>query len=120
MSIFRSNVAHGVGGLLLMGTWAAFANRAYAWPAPALAFAVQGALTAGITLLLKRTVEAVVARYSERPWLAPMVAAGISGSLLTITHLAAGTPAFWSTIAVPFTVATTYATIYTWRLASDG
>jgi hypothetical protein len=81
---------------------------------------VQGALTAGITLLLKRTVETVVARQPARPWLAPLVAATISGSLLSITHLAAGTPAFWATIAVPFTVATGYATIYTWRLARDG
>ena len=120
MSIFRSNLAHCLGGLVLMGSWAAFANRAHPWPAPAIAFAVQGALTAGITLLLKQAVEAVVERQPARPWLAPLAAAGISGSLLSVAHLAAGTPAFWATVVVPFSVATGYATVYTWRLQRDG
>jgi hypothetical protein len=120
MSIFRSDLAHGLGGLVLMGSWAAFANRAHPWPAPALAFAVQGALTAGITLLLKRTIERVVAHQPARPWLAPLAAAALSGGLLSVAHLAAGTPAFWATIAVPFSVATGYASVYTWRLTRDG
>lgn len=119
MSVFRSDLAHGLGGLILMGAWAAFANRAHPWPAPAIAFAVQGALTAGITLLLKHAVETIVVRQPARPLLAPIAAAGISGSLLSITHLVAGTPAFWTTIAVPFCIATGYATVYTWRLVTD-
>ncbi|MCP3968983.1 MAG: hypothetical protein GY717_01410 [Rhodobacteraceae bacterium] len=120
MSLLRSNLAHGLGGLVLMGSWAAFANRAFPWPAPALAFAVQGALTAGITLLLKWAVELVVARQPTRPWLAPMAAAAISATLLTTVHMLAGTPALWATIAVPFFVATSYAALYTWRLVKDG
>ena len=120
MSVFRSDLTHGLGGLVLMGGWAAFANSAHPWPAPAIAFAVQGALTAGITLVLKRAVETVVARQPMRPWLAPLAAAAISGSLLSIVHLAAGTPAFWETIIVPFSVATGYASVYTWRLFRDG
>ena len=120
MSLVRSNLAHGLSGLFLMGAWAAFANRAHPWPAPLTAFAVQGTLTAVITLLLKRMVETVVARWPERPWLAPVVAAAISGPLLSTVHVLAGTPAFWATIAVPFCVATSYAALYTWRLVKDG
>ncbi|MEM6623831.1 MAG: hypothetical protein AAF674_16500 [Pseudomonadota bacterium] len=120
MSVFRSNLVHGLGGLILMGSWAAYANSAHPWPVPAIAFAVQGALTAVITLILKRTVETVVARQPSRPWLAPLAAAGISASLLSLVHLAVGTPAYWATLAVPFTVAAGYASFYTWRLVRDG
>ncbi|MEM8731871.1 MAG: hypothetical protein AAGF79_18320 [Pseudomonadota bacterium] len=120
MTILRSNLAHGAAGFLLMGSWAYFANRNFPWPAPALAFAVQGTLTAAITLLLKRTIETVLARAPDQPWLAPMAAAAISGTLLCAVHTLAGTPAFWMTIAVPFSVATGYAILYTWRLARDG
>lgn len=120
MSLLRSNLAHGFAGFVLMGSWAAFANRHHLWPAPLQAFLVQGALTAAITVLLKRAVETVLARNPDRPWLAPLAAAAISCSLLTLVHTLAGTPAFWATIAVPFTVATTYAALYTRRLAHDG
>lgn len=118
--MLRSNMAHGAAGFVLMGSWAAFANRAYPWPEPALAFAVQGALTALITLLLKRAVETVIAQVPARPWLAPIVAAAISATLLSVAHGLAGTPAFWATIAVPFCVATSYSALYTWRLTRDG
>ena len=120
MSLVRSNFAHGLAGFVLMGSWAAFANRAHPWPAPLQAFVVQGLLTAGITLLLKRAVEAVVARQPRLPWLAPLAAAAISATLLSAVHTIAGTPAFWATIAVPFCVATSYAAMYTWRLVRDG
>lgn len=120
MNLLRSNLAHGLSGLLLMGGWAAFANRAHPWPAPLVAFAVQGTLTAVITLLLKRTVETVLARWPASPWLAPLAAAAISATLLSTVHGLAGTPAFWATIVVPFCVATSYAALYTWRLVKDG
>jgi hypothetical protein len=120
MSVIRSNLAHGAAGLLLMGSWAAFANRAHPWPAPALAFAVQGALTTVITLTMKRVIEAVLRWQPGRPWLAPLSAAAISASLLSSFHTLAGTPAFWATIAVPFSVATGYAGLYTWWLVRDG
>jgi hypothetical protein len=120
MSLLRSNLAHGLAGLALMGSWAAFANRHHPWPAPLQAFLVQGALTAGITLLLKRAVEIILASQPGRPWLAPLAAAAISATLLTTVHTLAGTPAFWATIAVPFTVATGYAALYTWRLSRHG
>ncbi len=103
-----------------MGSWAAFANLDYPWPAPAQAFFVQGILTAGITILLKRKVEIVVARRPASPWLAPLAAAAVSATLLTTVHGIAGTPAFWATIAVPLFVATSYSALYAMRLVKDG
>ena len=44
---------------LAMGGWAAFANRAHPMPEPLVAGLVQGALSAAITLVLKRMVEAL-------------------------------------------------------------
>ncbi len=117
-----SNLAHMAGGFVLMGSWAAFANRAHPWPAPLLAGLVQGALTAVITLFLKRVVESVSARFSDhrRRWVPPLAAAGISAGLLTVAHGLAGTPALLATISVPFCVATGYAAIYAQTLATRG
>ncbi len=122
MSLLRSSVAHGLAGFLLMGGWAAFANRAFPMPAPLLAGLVQGCLTAAITLVLKRLIEAVFAAV-PMPWqvlLPPLCAAAVSFSLLTLVHSLAGTPALWLTVSVPFTVATCYAVLYTITLRSHG
>lgn len=116
MSLLKSNLVHGAGGFLMMGSWAAFANRDHPWPAPLQAALVQGVLTAGITLVLKRIVEAILERHPGKVWLAPLAAAAFSALMLASVHLLAGTPAFWTTVAVPFTVATCYSALYARRL----
>ena len=118
----RSSTAHGVAGFALMGGWAVFANRAHPMPAPLVAGLVQGALTAAITLFLKRVIEAASARLSGRArrWVPPLVAAAISAALLKTAHSLAGTPALLATISVPFTVATGYAFLYAHTLAAGG
>ena len=100
-----------------MGGWALFANRAHgsAAIAPALA---QGTVSGLITLLLKRVLEAFsVARLSgplayvhaaNRPPRALRILA-----LLIGIHTLIGTPEILATIAVPWSVSTGYAILYT-------
>lgn len=102
-----------------MGSWAAFANRIHPWPVPLFAFVIQGSLSALITLLLKRVVETTLESHQNRPWLAPLVAASVSATLLALAHLLAGTPEFWTTVTLPFCVATTYSSLYCWKLRQD-
>jgi len=108
------------GAFLAMGGWAVFANRAHPMPEPLIAGALQGTISAIITLLLKGMIEAVSARLSGLPALVlpPLLAAGVSLALLLTLHGLAGTPEIALTIAVPLTVSTTYAFIYSlalWR-----
>lgn len=118
MSLAESSRAHMAGGFLLMGSWAAFANRAHPMPAPLLAFLVQGTLTALITLGLKRMLEALAARLPGRAALLvpPLAACLVSLALLATVHGLAGTPEVPTTLAVPTSVATLYAALYAWRL----
>jgi len=118
MSLADRNIAHMAAGFLLMGSWAAFANRAHPMPAPLLAGAVQGTLTAIITLGLKRMVEALAARLSGIAALALPTAAACAASatILATVHTLAGTPEVLATLAVPTTVATLYAALWAWRL----
>ena len=57
MSLLQSKAVHGIGGFVLMGGWAFFANRAHEMPSPLIAGIVQGLLTATITLFLKRIIK---------------------------------------------------------------
>lgn len=102
-----------------MGGWAVFANRAHDMPAPLVAGVVQGALTATITLFLKRIIEGVFHR--TRGWqrlvLPPLCACLISLTLLSTMHTMAGTPALLATTSVPLTVSTVYAFLYTITLS---
>jgi len=116
----RQSAVHMAGAFLAMGGWAVFANRAHPMPEPLIAGALQGTISAIITLLLKGMIEAVSARLSGLPALVlpPLLAAGVSLALLLTLHGLAGTPEIALTIAVPLTVSTTYAFIYSlalWR-----
>lgn len=118
MSLLRSNFAHMAGGFALMGGWAALAHASYPFATQVKAGLTQGALTAVITLGLKKLVETLSARL---PGLAgtvvpPMVACAISVSVLYTIHSLVGTPEVWTTLALPSTVATIYAALYTIRL----
>lgn len=116
--LMRSSIVHVAFAFLAMGSWAAFANRGHPMPAPLLAGLIQGTLSAGITLLLKRGIEALARRFSGlTALLAPPVIAGlVSASLLTAIHALGGTPEIARTIAVPLTVATSYAALYNFSL----
>ena len=117
-SLMRSSLVHIAFAFVAMGSWAAFANRAHPMPAPLQAGLIQGALSALITLLLKRGIEELARRFSGlAALLAPPVIAGlVSASLLTVIHTLGGTPEIARTIAVPWTVATSYAALYNFSL----
>lgn len=99
---------------LAMGGWALFANRAHGAGAivPAVA---QGALSGAITFGLKRVLEALAARLTG--WTAyilpPLVTAGAILALLAGVHTLIHTPEIAATIAVPWSVSSLYAIIYT-------
>jgi len=114
----RSSIVHIAFAFVAMGSWAAFANRAHPMPAPLHAALIQGVLSAVITLLLKRGIEELAKRLSgPTALLAPPLIAGlVSASLLTAIHVIAGTPEIGRTIAVPLTVATSYAALYNFSL----
>lgn len=92
--LMRSSIVHVGFAFLAMGGWAAFANRAHLMPAPLYAGLLQGAISATITLVLKRAIEYLASRFSGlTALLAPPVIAGlVSASLLTILHTLGGTP----------------------------
>ena len=116
--LMRSSIVHVGFAFLAMGGWAAFANRAHPTPAPLQAGLLQGAISASITLVLKRAIEYLATRFSDvAALLAPPVIAGlVSASLLTLLHTLSGTPEIAKTIAVPLTVATSYAALYNYSL----
>ncbi|WP_428512774.1 hypothetical protein [Roseovarius sp.] len=118
MSLLRSNLAHMAGGFVLMGGWAVFANAAHPMPAPLVSGIVQGVLSATITLALKAMIEHLLPRISGLPGLIlpPLACAAISVTLLSLVHRAVGTPEIAATLALPVTVATSYAALYNYRL----
>jgi hypothetical protein len=118
MSLMRSNLAHMAGGFVLMGGWAVLANAAHPMPAPVIAGLVQGALSAGITLMLKSVIERLLSLISGTPGLIlpPLTCAAISITVLSLVHRAVGTPEITATLVLPVTVATSYAALYNYRL----
>lgn len=116
--LMRSSIVHIGFAFLAMGGWAAFANRAHPMPAPLQAGLLQGAISATITLVLKRAIEYLASSFSGfTALLAPPAIAGlVSASLLTLLHTIGGTPEIAKTIAVPLTVATSYAALYNYSL----
>ena len=114
----RSNLAHMLGAFLVMGGWALFANHAHGFAAALPAAILQGLLSAGITLTLKTVIERLAPRFAGVAALfaPPLIAAGLSAVLLTTLHHLAGTPEILATVALPLTVATSYAAIYNYSL----
>lgn len=101
-----------------MGGWALFANRMHGAAAIAPAVA-QGTLSGAITYVLKRALEAMAARLAGAAGYAlpPIATASLILALLYGVHRLIGTPEIWSTIAVPWSVSTLYAIVYTAVLA---
>jgi hypothetical protein len=105
---------------LAMGGWALFANRAHGAGAvlPALA---QGVLSGAITLGLKRTLEALSPRLpGALAYVAPpLVTASVILAGLWGVHRLIGTPEVLATIAVPWSVSTLYAIVWSALLARE-
>jgi len=119
-----STVAHVGFAFIVMGGWAAFANRDHALPVMALAGLVQGIISGLLTLVLKKFLEWFAAKLSGAAALIvpPLITASSILAILLAAHTVAGTPEIALTIAFPFSVSTLYAIIYNWglwRLAHD-
>jgi hypothetical protein len=118
----RSSVVHVLFAFVAMGGWAVFANRTHPMPSPLVAGMIQGGFSACITLLLKRLIETLSLRFDGIGALLvpPVVMCLVSASLLTLIHALSGTPEVLLTIALPLTVATSYAAIYNLSLWKAG
>lgn len=117
----RSTAAHVAFAFLAMGAWTFLVNAGHGartW----IAALGQGLLSAIITLVLKRVLEATVPRFAGLlAYLAPpAITAAVILGVLGAAHLAIGTPQIVRTIAVPWTVSTLYAILYTAALARRG
>lgn len=112
--ILQSSVTHVLFAFCAMGSWAVYANWAHPMPKPVFAGLVQGMMSATITYFLKRTIEALQAKFQGKRalWAPPLIACTASLFVLAGVHTVLGTPEVVKTIALPFTVAATYATIY--------
>lgn len=110
----RSTALHVGFAFVAMGGWAAFANRGHGAGAMLAAFVVQGALSALITLVMKRGLEAGHARLDgvSARLVPPLISCTLIAALLSGAHTVAGTPEVIRTIALPWTVSTLYAFIY--------
>lgn len=114
----RSTWLHVAFAFIAMGAWAAFANRAHDTQAILIAFLVQGTLSGLLTLGLKRGLEGAHGRLRglAARLLPPIISCLSIAAVLVAVHRLAGTPEVWGTIAVPWTVSTLYAFVYTWSL----
>jgi len=114
-----SSATHVGFAFLAMGGWALFANSGHgmaaAWP-PAVS---QGVLSGLITLVLKRSLEALRGRFpgALAYILPPAITASAVLALLVAVHMLIGTPEVARTIAVPWSVSTLYAILYSATLA---
>ena len=104
---------------LAMGSWAFWANRGHGLTHALPAALLQGTLSAGLTLGIKRGLEALFRPLRGLAALLgpPILSCAVVFALLVGAHSLAGTPEIWATIAVPFTVSSTYAFVYTAGLA---
>ena len=127
---WTSNTAvHVAFGFFAMGAWAMFANRAHPHDQMFVAGLVQGAISGLLTLVLKKALERMNTMFLRAPpsdegigrrmaalIVPPIITAASILAVLTTAHKLAGTPEIAATIAVPFTVSTTYAILYNLRL----
>ncbi len=118
----QNSFVHVAFAFLMMGGWAFYANAQHPSPGPIIAGLVQGTLSGGITLALKRTLDALRARIAHRHgwWGPPLIALGGSLCLLITAHLLAGTPEVFRTIIVPYSVSVLYAVTYNFIIWHKG
>lgn len=107
---------------IFMGAWAYFANRLHAPHQAIFAAVLQGMLSATITFFMKKALEGLSAFFIGKKWRWPALVATplivCTGSLILLVsaHVMAGTPELFATIALPFSVAFSYACFYSLRL----
>lgn len=113
---------HLIVAFVAMGGWAVLVNRGRPMPAPVVAGLVQGALSAPVTYALKRGLDALRGGMSRARgrWLPPFLACTLSLGALVAIHRLAGTPEWTATIALPFSVASTYAVTYNFTMLRKG
>ena len=116
----RASWTHVAFAFLAMGGWAFWINRNHGLGHAGAAALVQGTLSAGLTFGIKRGLEALFGRLTGPVALLgpPVLSCACVLALLVAAHTLAGTPEIWATIAVPFTVSSTYAFVYTAGLAA--
>jgi hypothetical protein len=126
-TLAQNTYVHVAFGFLAMGAWAVFANRDHPLPQALLSGFVQGLISGLLTLVLKKFLEWLSAYMDRRRpracgpywlqlFLPPLITATAILIILTTAHTLAGTPEILATIAVPFTVSTSYAILYNLRL----
>lgn len=110
----RSSVHIG-SAIVVMGGWAAFANRTHGVRPALVAGLVQGGASALVTFALKRSLEAMSGRLQGTLAFVvpPTVSCAAVLMLLVVAHRLAGTHELWSTISIPYAASSTYAWIYT-------
>ena len=110
----KSTAVHVSFAFLAMGGWTLWANAGHGLAAAWLPALVQGAISGIITLVLKRALEAMAQRLTGAAYvIPPAVTATTILAVLVGVHRLIGTPEIARTIAVPWTVSTLYAVIYT-------
>ena len=117
-AVAGNTYVHVAFAFIVMGGWAAFANRDHSPPQIVLAGVVQGTISALLTLGLKKFLESFRGRFKGAAALVvpPLMTASAILIILYAAHTLANTPEIWTTIAFPFTVSTTYAILYNLRL----
>ena len=115
----KSSATHIGFAFLAMGGWTLYANSGHGLAAAWLPALSQGVLSGLITLVLKRVLEAMAPRFSGP--LAYVVPPALTATtiliLLVAVHRLIGTPEVARTIAVPWSVSTLYAILYSATLA---
>ncbi len=114
------SAVHVAGAVVVMGGWAAFANRAHGAAAMLTAAVVQAAASAAVTYTLKTSLEAMARRLDGVAAFVvpPSVSCAVVLLVLVTAHRLAGTRALWSTIAIPYAASSTYAWVYAALVAS--
>lgn len=128
-TLAQNTLVHVAFGFVAMGAWAVFANRHHPLDQALLAGLVQGTISGVLTLFLKKGLERLSAMFFRARrsdegmgrnmaalFVPPLITATAIAAILTTAHTLAGTPEVLATIAVPFTVSTSYAILYNLRL----
>ena len=104
---------------IAMGGWALYANSGHGLALAWLPALLQGLISGLITLVLKRILERLSGRFVgvTAYVLPPAITASAVLVLLVGVHKLIGTPEIVRTIAVPWSVSTLYAILYSATLA---
>lgn len=120
--VLDSTFVHMFGAFVAMGGWAFFANRLHPFDVAIKSALLQGLLSATITFFMKKALEALAARFQRQNLkraaliLPPLIVCSFSLAVLVGAHSVIGTPELLATVSIPFSVAFSYACLYSYRL----